>query len=102
MLTLRYADIFRLSAAIRQFSYIRRDPPRLVAGEQLGRRSTPRLVLEINIGKRLPAVVADNKAGGLFLDSPRRREAAGRQVCVIHSQQSKAVGTLTNGFALFP
>ena len=33
IVTIRYADIFRLSAAIRQFSYIHRDPPRLILAE---------------------------------------------------------------------
>jgi hypothetical protein len=36
--------------------------------EQLRRRSAPRLSLEIDIGKLLPVVIADNGAGGLFLD----------------------------------
>jgi hypothetical protein len=35
MVTMRYADIFRLSAAIRQFSHIHRNPPCLVAREQM-------------------------------------------------------------------
>jgi hypothetical protein len=35
-----------------------------------------RLVLEINIGKLLFAVVAHDKAGGFLLDGPGRREAA--------------------------
>jgi hypothetical protein len=37
----------------------------------------PRLVLEIDIGKRLSVGVADNEAGVLFLDGLGRREAAG-------------------------
>jgi hypothetical protein len=40
--------------------------------------SPPGLILEIDIGERLPIVVAHDKAGGLFLDGPRRREAACR------------------------
>jgi hypothetical protein len=36
--------------------------------------------LEIDIGERLSAMVAHDKAGVLFLDRPRRREAACRQV----------------------
>jgi len=40
--------------------------------------SLPRLFLEIDTGELLPVVVAHNEAGGLFLDRPRRREAAGR------------------------
>jgi len=30
----------------------------------------PRLILEIDIGERLPVVIADDIAGGLFLDGP--------------------------------
>jgi hypothetical protein len=40
-------------------------------------RLSPRLILEIDIRERLPVVVADDKAGGLFLDGPGRRKAAG-------------------------
>jgi hypothetical protein len=40
--------------------------------------SSPRLVLEIDIREPLAVVIADHKAGVQFLDSPRRREAAGR------------------------
>jgi hypothetical protein len=43
--------------------------------EQLGRRASPRLILEIDIGELLSVVVADDKAGGLFLDGPRRWES---------------------------
>ena len=50
----------------------------LVAREQLSARSTPRLILEIDIRQRLLVVVADDEAGGAFLDRPGRREAAGR------------------------
>ncbi len=35
------------------------------------------LILEIDIGKLLSVAVADDEAGVHFLDSPRRREAAG-------------------------
>jgi hypothetical protein len=37
-------------------------------------------VLEIEIGKLLAGVVADNEARGLFFDGPRRREAALRRM----------------------
>jgi hypothetical protein len=41
-----------------------------------------RLVLEIDIGERLPVVVADDKAGGLFFDDPGWREGAcGHVIC---------------------
>jgi len=45
-------------------------------GEQLGRRSPSRLVLEIDIRERLPVVIADDETRGLFLDGPGRREAS--------------------------
>ena len=47
---------------IARFNRIRRDPPRLVFREQLGSRSPARLILEIDIRKRLAAVVAHDKA----------------------------------------
>jgi len=46
------------SSQHRQLGDIGRDPPRLIAGQQLGCRSPPRLILEINIRKRLSVVVA--------------------------------------------
>jgi hypothetical protein len=39
-----------------------RYPPRLVAGEQMSRRATARLVLEIDAGERLPVGVANDEA----------------------------------------
>jgi hypothetical protein len=45
--------------------------------EQLRRRSSPRLILEIDMRKRFSIVIAHNKAGGVFFDGPRRRKAAG-------------------------
>ncbi|MGB9391773.1 MAG: hypothetical protein WCB70_17560, partial [Xanthobacteraceae bacterium] len=55
------------------------DPPRLVAREQLGNRTPAGFILEINIRQLLAGAVLHDKAGiVVFLDSPRRREAAGR------------------------
>jgi hypothetical protein len=48
---------------LRQLSDVRRDPSRLVFGEQLGRRSPPRLILEIDIRQLLPSFVLHDKAG---------------------------------------
>jgi hypothetical protein len=46
-------------------------------GEQLGRRAPAGLFLEIEIGERLPGIVADDQAGVVVLfDRPRWREAA--------------------------
>ena len=49
-------------------------PPRLVAGEQLGRPSPPRLVLEIDAGELLAVVIAHHVAGRRVL---RLTRAAG-------------------------
>jgi len=43
-----------LTQQLRQLGDIRRDPPRLIFGERLGRRSPTGLILEIDIGKLLP------------------------------------------------
>jgi hypothetical protein len=58
---------------------IRRNAPRLIFGEQLGRRLPARLILEIAIGERLTVVVAHDKADWLLLDRSGRRQAACRQ-----------------------
>ena len=42
-----------------QLGEVRRQPPRLVAGEQLGRRAPTGLLLEVEIAERLPGIVAD-------------------------------------------
>jgi hypothetical protein len=60
-----------------QFSDIRPYAPGLVAGEEVCRRPAPRLLLEIDVGERLPGGVADDEAGVGLLDGSRRREAAG-------------------------
>jgi hypothetical protein len=39
-------------------------------------RAAARLILEIDVGERLSVVIADNEAGVLLLDRPRRRKAA--------------------------
>jgi hypothetical protein len=64
----------------RQLCDIRRDPARLVIGEQLGRRSPAGFVLEINVGERLSVVVANHESGGSILNGPRGREAAGGEL----------------------
>jgi hypothetical protein len=47
-----------------------------VGGEQLGRRSAARLILELDVGESLPVGVTDDAAGVGLLDGPGRREAA--------------------------
>ena len=44
---------------------------RFIAGQQLGGGSTTRLVLVIQICKRLPAVIADDEARAVVLNFPR-------------------------------
>jgi len=58
-------------------SNVTTNPPRLVFGEQLGRRSPAGLILEIDIRKLLAGAVPHHKASVQFFDGPRRREAAG-------------------------
>jgi hypothetical protein len=36
---------------------------RLIAGEQIARRASPRLVLEIDEGEGMPVVIANDEAG---------------------------------------
>ena len=75
----------RLSAAARAatpaaWGEVRRHPPGLVAGQLLGRRSPTRLVLEIDVGERLPVGVPDDKAPPIQLGvGPRRRTRGGRK-----------------------
>jgi hypothetical protein len=52
---------------------LRRDPLRLVFGEQPGRQSPARLLLVIDPRKLLPVAVYDDKARAQF-DSPGRRK----------------------------
>jgi hypothetical protein len=52
--------------------------PRLVAGEDVRRRASSGLILEIGVDERLPVGVADDLAGVGLLDRPWRRKAAGR------------------------
>ena len=48
---------------LRQRGDVGGDPSRFVAGEQLGCRASAGLLLEIDVGKRLPTGVADDEAG---------------------------------------
>jgi hypothetical protein len=52
--------------------YIRRDPPRLVFGEQLGRRAPAQLVLEIDVGVR-SGEEALQVSDGLLAAHPERK-----------------------------
>jgi hypothetical protein len=61
---------------LRQLGEVYSDPPRLVSGEQVGRRASARLLLEVKIAERLPVLVADDEALWMLIDGPRRREAA--------------------------
>jgi hypothetical protein len=48
---------------LQQLRHVGRNPPRLVFGEQFGRRAPAGLILEIDIGQLLPGVVGHDKAG---------------------------------------
>jgi hypothetical protein len=63
---------------LRQLGDVGGDAPRLVAGEQLGRRPSSRLILEMDVSERLPVGVAYDEALRKLLDRPRRREAPAR------------------------
>jgi hypothetical protein len=57
-----------LPQKVRQLGDIGGDAPGLVAGEQVRRRATAGLLLEIDVGERLTAGVADDEAGVGLLD----------------------------------
>jgi hypothetical protein len=61
---------------LRQLGDVGRNPPRLVAGEQLARGAPTGLILTIDEGQRLLVGVAHDETGRGFFDGPRRREAA--------------------------
>ena len=67
----------RPAQQLRQLGDVGGDAPGLVAGEQLGRRAPSRLILEIDIGQRLTAGVADDEAGVGLLDGLGRRGGGG-------------------------
>ena len=69
----------RLPQQLRQLGDVGGDAPGLVAGEQLGRCAAARLLLEIDVGERLPVGVADDEAppmqlGVGLVDGPGRRK----------------------------
>jgi hypothetical protein len=59
----------------RQLGDVGYNAPGLVAGEQLRRCASARLILEIGEGECLPVSVADDEAGGRLLDGPGRQLA---------------------------
>jgi hypothetical protein len=82
----------------RYLSDVGRDPPRFIARKQISGAAPTGLLLEINVGKRLPIEVAHDKARVGFFSSPRRRKAerSGHHVspvqCRAVSKISKAPG----------
>ena len=46
-------------------------PPRVGAGQEVGRRASARLLLVVDVGERLPVVITDDEAGVGFLSSLR-------------------------------
>jgi hypothetical protein len=61
---------------LRQLGDVGGDAPGFVAGEEVRRCATAGLVLEIDVGERLPVVIADDDAGVGLLGRPGRRAAA--------------------------
>ena len=62
------SDVSRPAPQPRQRGDVGGDAPGLVAGEQLRRRAASRFILEIDVGERLPVVVADDEAGVGLVD----------------------------------
>ena len=67
----------RLLQKLRQLGDVGRDPPRLVRVSRMRRRAPAGLLLEIDVGERVPVVVPDDEAGVRLFGDLRRREAAG-------------------------
>jgi hypothetical protein len=66
--------------------HVDRDAQGLVAwSASFAAARRPRLVLEIDVGERLPVGVADAEAFDRFIDMPRRREAARFILGVAHA-----------------
>jgi hypothetical protein len=72
--TARRGSVLRPFHQFGQFGDVCRDPPRLIAREQIRGRSATRLVLIIDVAQRLPV---DDEARAVVLDIPGWREAAG-------------------------
>ena len=70
------SGVSRLAQQLRQLGDVHGDAPRFIAGEQLRRRAPTGLLLEIDVGERLPVVIADDVAGVGLLGGPGRREVA--------------------------
>ena len=60
----------RLPQQLRQLGDVGGDAPGLVAGEQMSRRAPSRLLLEVDVGERLPVGVADDEARPVQPDVP--------------------------------
>ena len=58
------------------------DAPGLRAGEEIGRRSTNSLTLEMYVGQRSVVAIAHNEKGVVFLSHPRHRKAPGVRIAV--------------------
>ncbi len=69
----------RLARPVQQLgklSNICRDPPRFIARQPLHRHLPLRLILEIDLGERLPGSVLHDEGFRKLVDRPGRREAA--------------------------
>ena len=82
------------------FADVRGDPPGLVTGEQLSRRASARLVLEIEIAERLSAGVADDEALGNLLDTSTAVGSGAVRACQIEFGLTSAKWTFPAGAAV--
>jgi hypothetical protein len=75
-----------------QLGDVCRDPPRLILGKQFRRRSPPWLVLEIDIGECLAAMVADDETRLRLFDRPgpaRSRVATSRSNHLVGAEDKR-------------
>ena len=71
------AGAFHFRSSPGSLAILARNPPRLVAREQIGGRAPAGLVLAIHEGECLPVVVADDEARRGLFDGPWQEDWAG-------------------------
>jgi hypothetical protein len=78
--TLEPARVLPSTQQLRQLGDIRRDPPRLIFRELIGRRSPARLVLQVDVSELLAVVIAHDIDSRRLI--PRLTRAAGAAFAV--------------------